>query len=220
MTESAYFTKIVSCHQIYLEQQLKLLKFPGIAYTEYAPSYCWPAVSSFLHIIKNQLRLIFSQSINLVFCELAKILHYPPSAAAMALVANPTSVWRDPNVMSASSVNSSLTTLQGSHQVVPHPMAGMGMNHHGHLNHHQLGNHHHQLGSYSNCLSPTSPGVDPIEMNHNSTTPVPTQSSSDGDIKTEDGQEIACVVCGDKSSGKHYGQFTCEGKIISSLKSR
>ncbi|XP_071256426.1 COUP transcription factor 2-like [Salvelinus alpinus] len=24
-------------------------------------------------------------------------------------------------------------------------------------------------------------------------------------------QQIACVVCGDKSSGKHYGQLTCEG---------
>ena len=66
--------------------------------------------------------------------------------------------------------------------------------------------------SYSN--GPTSPGVDPLESNHMSTTPVPTQSSSDGDVKTEDGQEINCVVCGDKSSGKHYGQFTCEGKNL------
>jgi len=30
-------------------------------------------------------------------------------------------------------------------------------------------------------------------------------------VKDEHGQEIACVVCGDKSSGKHYGQYTCEG---------
>merc|ERR1719219_1928696 len=87
----------------------------------------------------------------------------------------------------------------------------MGMNH---LNH-QAAAHHtaavHQLQSQYSNNGPTSPGVDPIEMNHNSTTPVPTQSSSDGDVKTEDGQEINCVVCGDKSSGKHYGQYTCEG---------
>ncbi len=31
-------------------------------------------------------------------------------------------------------------------------------------------------------------------------------------IKDEMGQDINCVVCGDKSSGKHYGQYTCEGK--------
>ena len=31
-------------------------------------------------------------------------------------------------------------------------------------------------------------------------------------MKDENGQDIVCVVCNDKSSGKHYGQFTCEGR--------
>ena len=39
-------------------------------------------------------------------------------------------------------------------------------------------------------------------------------SDTESSIKDENGQDITCVVCGDKSSGKHYGQFTCEGKIL------
>lgn len=39
-----------------------------------------------------------------------------------------------------------------------------------------------------------------------------THSSSNGNASPDKKDVLECVVCGDKSSGKHYGQLTCEGK--------
>lgn len=38
-------------------------------------------------------------------------------------------------------------------------------------------------------------------------------STQSGGSSSEKNQNIECIVCGDKSSGKHYGQFTCEGEF-------
>ena len=112
----------------------------------------------------------------------------------MALVASPTttSVWRDPNVMSASAVSN----LEQSPSLLPlHPVSSSA-----------------DVGVYQFMGGIHAPPA--ITKRENPPTPTPPMADTESIIKDEHGQEIACVVCGDKSSGKHYGQFTCEGKIF------
>ena len=81
----------------------------------------------------------------------------------------------------------------------------------------------HGPGDHTNTLyvvtnaTPCTQDQDRGDLHSTASTPTPPTSHPGLEtvVKDENGQDIVCVVCNDKSSGKHYGQFTCEGRTLS-----
>uniref|UniRef100_A0A672HKB2 Nuclear receptor subfamily 2 group F member 2 n=1 Tax=Salarias fasciatus TaxID=181472 RepID=A0A672HKB2_SALFA len=63
-------------------------------------------------------------------------------------------------------------------------------------------------GELTGHMNPATSLDLPTASTHHGTS---SSSSSSSSMDKQQSQQIECIVCGDKSSGKHYGQFTCEG---------